>query len=157
MSVTQFGIINTCWFEYAECTLTIPTYVGVDPWGFVEWREVLCDFLANYRTILYFLFTLFPKILQKNDDEEDEEEGGGDYRRRRIRRPDAIVLRPPASSLTWTSSNDDGIAPPRMPRRGGGDDDDYVDVDRCRSMSMSIDVDVVDGGEISRAAKNDEG
>ena len=52
MSVTQFGIINTCWFEYAECTLTIPTYVGVDPWGFVEWREVLCDdFLANYCTL----------------------------------------------------------------------------------------------------------
>ena len=86
----------------------------------------------------FTLFTLFPKILQKNDDKEDEEEGGGDYRRRRIRRPDAIVLRPPASSLTWTSSNDDGIAPPRMPRRGGGDDDDYVDVDRCQSMSMSL-------------------
>ena len=44
---TQFGIFNICWFEYAECTLTIPTYVGVDPWGFIEWREVLCDFLAK--------------------------------------------------------------------------------------------------------------
>ena len=37
---TQFGIFNICWFEYAKCTLTIPTYVGVDPWGFIEWREV---------------------------------------------------------------------------------------------------------------------
>ena len=49
MSVTLFGSINTCWFEYAECTLTIPTYVGVDPEGFIRVAGSLCDFLSPKR------------------------------------------------------------------------------------------------------------